>query len=109
TESWTRGGLPAPRPPTDRRSLRLSIGEPGEGIDQPRQLALAADERRESALLRDVHLGDAAVPIMDRVRRDRLAFAAHAEGTHRLDREEAAHQAMGGIADQDRAGLRGRL
>ena len=83
--------------------LGLFVGQPGEGFDQAGQLALAPHERREAALLRDAHPGHAAEPVLDRVRHDRLALAAHTEGPDGLDAEEAAHQAVGGFADQDGA------
>jgi hypothetical protein len=85
------------------------VRDPPERDFEPRELGLAADQRRQPALGRDRHRRRPRRASEHLVGRDGLALATDVERSRRLDEEEAAHQAIGGVAHENGARARGRL
>ena len=89
----------------DGHDLRQRPDEPVEARDQLRELLAAADERRQPARLGDRDRGRRLGEAAHLVRHHRLALALHLEAARRQHLEEAAHETMGRVADEDHAGI----
>ncbi|HEX4011812.1 MAG TPA: hypothetical protein VHX62_17455 [Solirubrobacteraceae bacterium] len=85
-----------------------AVGPPGllPCLGQPRQLAVAAHQRRQAPLAGDLQPGDRAGRTDHPVHADRTRHPLQRLGAERLEHEEPVHQVARGVADDDR-GRRG--